>query len=97
MTNEQSEINRIFEQFSLIENSYFSKEHLEDITAEYSSEAIVRAEKIFREAINVPVDWRAATIDSALPVLRDFLRREYPWLSDKSRSNINYAFVMSWK
>ena len=97
MTDEQNKINQAFERFLLTTNTYFSKKDLESIAVEYGSEAAIQAKKIYDEAIDAPVDWRTATMDSALGVLHDFLDREYSWLSPKARTNINYAFIMTWK
>ena len=94
MTDEQAKINAAFERF--LESS-LSKDAERKIADCYGEEIAARVGAIYKNPLNVPVDWRAATIDLALPVLHDFLRREYPWLSDQSRSNIDYAFVMSWK
>jgi hypothetical protein len=44
-----------------------------------------------------PVVWLTARIDTAFPLLNEFLDHNYPWLSRTARENINFAFIMTWK
>ena len=97
MTDIQNKINQAFERFLLTTNTYFSKKDLESIAVEYGAETAIQIKKIYDDAIDAPIDWRTATMDSALETMHDFLNREYPWLSQKARANINYAFIMTWK
>lgn len=94
MTDEQAKINDAFERFL---NSNLSLDAQQQITDSYGEETAAQVKAIYDEALSVPVDWRTATIDSALPVLHEFLNSDYSWLSDKARSNINYAFIMAWR
>lgn len=91
---EQDIINQAFEKYL---ESYLSKEARQKIAERYGEEIALKAAAVYADAINCPVDWRTATIDSALPILSELLSRNYSWLSDKARSKIISAFVMEWK
>jgi len=94
MTDEQNLINEIFERYLGSELSLKTRQEIERIYGESIASKVVA---IYAEAINAPVDWRTATLDTALPTLQDLLSRKYPWLSAAARKNINYAFIMTWK
>jgi hypothetical protein len=88
---------QINEAFGLFLTPFLSKDAREIIRARFGDEVAVDVEAIYDDALNPPVDWRIATIDTALPVLRDLLNRKYPWLNAKARSNLIGAFVMDRK
>jgi len=92
--SEQDIINEIFETHL---NSTFSKESKQQIANIYSVEIASKVIAIYSDAMNAPVDWKIATIDSALPILHELLDTKYPWLSAKARAKLNYAFIMTWK
>jgi hypothetical protein len=94
MADEQEIINEAFETF---QESYLSKESHEKITALYGERIAARVKAIYEDALKCPVDWRTATIDTALPVLHELLTSKYPWLSGKARSKITGAFIVEWK
>ncbi len=94
MVDEQAMINEAFEN---ILQSYLSSAVKQKITARYGEAVAVKVQCIHDDALFCPVDWRTATMDTALPILLAFLTNKYPWLSDKAKSNINYAFIMAWK
>ena len=94
MADEQDIINQAFETFL---ESYLSKEAREKITAFYGESIATRVKAIYEDALKCPVDWRTATIDTALPILHELLEGKYPWLSGKARSKIVGAFIMEWK
>jgi hypothetical protein len=94
LTTEQDIINQAFEKYL---ESYLSKEARQKIADSYGEEIALKAAAVYTDAINCPVDWRTATIDSALPILSELLSRNYSWLSDKARLKIIGAFVMEWK
>lgn len=94
MSDTQTKINLAFEKHL---SSHLSKQNLADILAEFDTEIAAQVQKIYSESLNVPVDWRTATMDSALDTMHQFLKDKYPWLSDETRTKINYAFIMAWK
>lgn len=94
MTDEQAKISEAFERFL---NSYLSRAARQQITDSYGEEIAAQVKTIYDAALGVPVDWRTATIDTALPVLHELLNRDYSWLSDAARRNINYAFILERK
>lgn len=94
MVNDQTEINAAFENYL---ESYLSKEAREKIAARYGEEVAAKVKAIYDDALGCPVDWRTASIDTALPVLHELLSAKYSWLSSKARTNINSAFIMEWK
>lgn len=94
MTDEQNLINEIFTKYL---GSDLSVEARQKIAVAYGEEIVSKVIDIYSEAIDCPVDWRTATIDSALPILHDLLNRKYPWLNTEARKKINYAFIMTWK
>ena len=94
MTDEQSLINEAFEKYL---GSSFSKEARQKVAEAHGEEIASKARDIYEEAMQAPVDWRTASIDTALPVLHDLLNGKYPWLSAGARKNLNYAFIMAWK
>jgi hypothetical protein len=94
MTVVQNQINEAFEKYL---QSYLSPETREKIAAYYGNEVAVGVQNIYHDALNCSVDWRTATMDSALLAMHQLLDSKYPWLSKKARTNINFAFIMSWK
>ncbi|HMV85347.1 MAG TPA: hypothetical protein PLD20_33865 [Blastocatellia bacterium] len=78
-------------------NSSLSAEAKARIRELYGAEIAQKVNAVYRAALDCPVDWRTATMDSALSALRDFLAREYPWLSPEAKSSLNYCFIMAWK
>lgn len=94
MTEEQAKINEAFEQFP---GSSLSKEARQKIVENYGEEIAAQVEKIYQAALDVPVDWNTWTMDSALDAMHALLAREYPWLSQKSRTTLNFMFIMAWK
>lgn len=94
MTNEQNNINEAFEIYL---QTSLDKEARERIAARYGEAIAAGVEAISKDALQCPVDWRAATMDSALDELHGFLDEKYSWLSAKARANLNYAFIMCWK
>lgn len=93
MTNEQVKINEAIETHL----KSFLFESREKIASEYGDEIISELEKIYNEAMNCPVDWRAANINAALPVLNGLFNDKYPWLSDRAQSNLRSSFIRTWK
>jgi hypothetical protein len=91
---EQHIINEAFEKYL---ESYLSKEARQKIANHYGEEIASKAAAIYADAMNCSVDWRTATIDSALPVLSELLSRNYSWLSEQARLKIIGAFIMEWK
>ena len=94
MTDEQTKINEAFEKCL---SSYLSKEAKKQISEIYGAKVAAEVTAIYDDALSAPVNWRTATIDSALPILHELLDRKYPWLSGLARQNINYSFIMEWK
>lgn len=94
MTDEQANINKAFENYLA---PFLSQEAREQIAARYGEAVATKVKAIYDDALNCPVDWRTATIDTALPVLRALLTDKYPWLSRQARSNLINAFIMDWK
>lgn len=94
MTDNQTKINAAFEDFL---ESYLSSESQKQIADTYGAEIAAEVKAIYDDALNAPVDWRTATMDSALDAMHELLTRKYPWLSPKSRTKLNYAFIMAWK
>lgn len=94
LTAEQNLINQAFEKYL---ESYLSKEARQKIADRYGEEIALKATAVYADAMNCPVDWRTATIDTALPILSELLSRNYSWLSEQARLKIIGAFVMEWK
>lgn len=94
MEGDHDKINEAFE--SLLD-SCLSKEALEKISLGYGEAVATRVKAIYDDALMCPVDWRTATIDTALTVLHELLQSKYPWLSREARSKINLAFITEWK
>jgi hypothetical protein len=94
MTDEQNLINEIFEKYLGSDLSIEASQKIADV---YGKEIASKVIDIYTDAIDCPVDWRTATIDSALPILHDLLNRKYTWLNAEARKKINYAFLMTWK
>jgi hypothetical protein len=94
MTDEQQKICLALEN---CQDSYLSQQDREKIAAQYGEDIAVKVKALYDDALNCPVDWRTATIDTALPVLHKLLASKYPWLSAKARTYIVGAFVMEWK
>ena len=94
MTSEHDLINEVFENYL---GSGLSSEVGRTIADAYGEETASKVHAIYTEAIHCPVDWQTATIDTALPVLHEFLENKYPWLSREARKKINFAFIMTWK
>jgi hypothetical protein len=94
MADEQAMINEAIETFL---ESYLSIEVREKVTDLYGKGIAARVKAIYDDALKCPVDWRTATIDTALPVLHELLTGKYPWLSGKAKSKIVWAFIMEWK
>ena len=94
MTEEQANINAAFETFL---DSYLPPAALDNIAARYGEETAAAVKAIYDDAMDTPVDWSTATIDTALPVLHEMLATKYPWLSPMARRKINTAFIMAWK
>jgi hypothetical protein len=92
-----TEQDRLNEAFERALRSSWSDETRQEITQFFGEEITVKARSIYAEIMHCPVDWRVATIDSALPLLGDFLDANYPWLTAVARRNLNYAFIMTWK
>ena len=94
MNDAQNKINLAFEKHL---SSSLTKQNLADIQTEFGIDTAAQVKTIYSEALNAPVKWRTATMDSALDTMHRFLTENYPWLSDKARTKINYAFIMAWK
>jgi hypothetical protein len=94
MTPEQSNICDALEKHL---GSYLSKEASAVIRRDYGDVVLAGAEKVYREAIHCPVDWRTATMDTALAALSALLTERHPWLTAKARSSLVHAFIMAWK
>lgn len=94
MNDAQTKINLAFEKYL---SSSFSKQNFADIQTEFDEQIAAQVETIYNKALNAPVNWHTATMDSALDTMHEFLTESYPWLSDQARTKINYAFIMAWK
>lgn len=94
MNEEQIKINEAFEKFL---RNYLSPEDRKQIAAVYGEQIAEQVRTIYDEALNAPVDWGSATMDSALDSMHEFLDQKYPWLSPVARTKINHAFIMVWK
>ncbi len=94
MTDERLKINEAIETFL---GSHLSREVSEKIASVYGEAVAARVKAIYDDALKCDVDWRTATIDTALPILDELLNRKYPWLSQRARSKIVSAFIMEWK
>jgi hypothetical protein len=94
MTDDQSKICESFETFL---DPYLSEAARKRIAARYGEEIAAEVNAIYDDALNAPVDWRTADMNTALDVMHQLLNEKYPWLSAKARMKINYAFLMSWK
>ena len=92
-----SEEDRINDAFARALRSSWSDETHQEITQFFGEEIAIKARLIYADIMHCPIDWRVATIDSALPLLEDFLDANYPWLTKMARRNLNYAFIMTWK
>ena len=92
-----TEEDRINEAFTRALRSSWSEETRQEITQFFGEEIAIKARLIYDDIMRCPVDWRVATIDSALPSLGDFLDANYPWLTTVARRNLSYAFIMTWK
>jgi len=91
---EEDKMNEVFAKHL---GSSFSTEVEEKINRLYGKDVAAKAKTIYNDALACPVDWRTATIDSALPVLADYLKAKYPWLTPEAKSALNYCFIMAWK
>jgi hypothetical protein len=94
VTEEQAKINEAFENFL---DSYLPPAAMEKIRACYGEEVATTVKAIYDDAMNAPVDWRTASMDSALALMHEHLSSKYPWLSPLARRKLNYAFIMAWK
>jgi triphosphoribosyl-dephospho-CoA synthetase len=94
MRNEQNEINEAFEAYL---QSYLSKDASEKIASRYGAEIAEKVRNIYKDALNCEVDWRTAAIETGLDAMHRLLDVKYPRISAKARTNINHAFIMSWK
>ena len=92
--SEEETLNEAFEKYL---ESTLSKESRQKLIKEYGDEIASEVNAIYQDAMQAPVDWKTATIDSALPILHELLQNKYPWLSSKARTKINYAFIMTGK
>ena len=77
--------------------SYFSVDAEKKVRDLYGEDVAAKAKAIYKDALNCPVDWRTATMDSALPVLAEYLNTKYPWLTPEAKTSLNYCFIMAWK
>ncbi len=93
-STERSRINQALEQCL---PSYLSAEAEQEIRQRFGDEIAQQVRAIYRDALDCPVDWSRATMDSALKLLAEHLHTHYPWLTEKARSALNYCFVMAWK
>ena len=94
MPTEQETINEAFEKYL---SPSLTRETRQKIAEEYGKSVASKINIIYDDVMNAPVDWRTATVDSALPILHGFLETNYPWLSPDARKKLNYAFIMTWK
>lgn len=94
MTTEQSQICEALEKHL---GSYLSKEASALIRRDYGDAVLAGVERAYRETIDCPVDWRTATMDTALAALSALLTERHPWLTAKARSSLVHAFIMTWK
>jgi hypothetical protein len=95
MTEEQANVNQAFETYL---ETLLSPKTLIRIAAYYGEEIAATVKAVYDDALNAPIDWHIVrSIDAALPILHAMLSDKYPWLSEKARRKINYAFIMAWK
>ncbi len=93
MTEEQARISDALESALGI----YSRQDKQKIVEGYGEPLATQVFAIVEDALNCPVDWKTASIDTALPVLHDLLMSRYPWLTDGARRAIIHAFVITWK
>jgi hypothetical protein len=95
VTEEQTNVNKAFETYF---ETLLSPTTLEKVAARYGEETAATVKAVYDDALNAPVDWHIVrSIDAALPILHAMLSDKYPWLSEKARRTLNYAFIMAWK
>ena len=92
-----SEEDKINEALANCLGSSLSKEAEEKIRDLYGDEVLAKAMAIYKDALDCPMDWQTATMDSALPVLAEYLKTKYPWLTPEAKRALNYCFIMAWK
>lgn len=78
-------------------SSSLSREAEAEITRRFGAGTAAQVRAVYDAAMNCPVDWRTANMDTALDALHAFLREQYPWLSDEARTRLNYCYIMCWK
>ena len=96
MDNSRSydKVNSAIERFL---QSGWSKEVEEAIINSYGQDIASQVKAVYRQAVDCPVDWSKESMDSALLILADFLKAEFPWLSKEARIRLNYCYIMTWK
>lgn len=95
MTPEQQHL--VNEALATFQESYFSAEARQRLTARYGEEIARMTEAVYHQAMDCPVNWHTTTMDEALDVLHQFFDEHYPWLTAPARTRLNYAFMMTWK
>ena len=73
------------------------KERKQEMLDAYGMDIVAKVEALYSEAMDCPVDWKTATMASALDALHDFLNTNYPWLTPEAKTHLNYDFIMCWK
>ena len=94
---DSAEYDKINEAIVRFLHSSWSKETEGEIEQAYGVDVAVKVRTVYDEAIHCPVDWRTATMDSALDTLAEFLPARFPWLTPDAKTRLNYAYIMVWK
>lgn len=82
-----------------IKESYLSADVMSRLGAGFGSDIAAKVKEVYDAAMNCPVDWNrpGMNMDGALDILAEFMTREMPFLSQPSRTNLNYLYIMAWK
>ncbi|MGX5694881.1 hypothetical protein ACWKWP_01675 [Agromyces soli] len=59
--------------------------------------AIAEVERVVKETISVPVDWRGLALGDAGRAAGAEMRRRYPWLSAQAIDALQWAFTFAWR
>jgi hypothetical protein len=77
--------------------SWLSKDSEAAIAEKYGPLVRRWVRHIYDAELGCPVDWKTATMDSALDTMHVFLDERFPWLAGPARTKLNYCFIMAWK
>lgn len=91
---EEDKINEVLSKYL---GSYFSREAEAQVRSIYGDEIAAKVRAVYNDALNCPVDWRTASMDSALALLASYLKSNHPWLTPEAKSALNSCYIMTWK